>query len=327
MALNMVRFDMRAPDFSPASPQELYATALDMAEYCDAHGFDSIVLSEHHGTDDGYLPAPLAFAGCILGRTKKIRVGVAALLLPLHDPIRVAEDLAVLDLASGGRIGITAGLGYRESEYAMFGKDWAGRGKLFDECLEALQKSWSGEPFEWQGRTIRVTPTPATQPHPAVFVGGMGKNAARRAARFGLPFQPGSIHPEAFALYRTLCEEKGIAPVLLAPFENSELMVVSDDPDRSWAEIGKFLLHDAVSYASWQPPGQRSAVHSDATTVEELRAEGRYAIRSPEECIEMAKAGGPFTPFIHYPLCGGLPPEHGWKSLHLFVDQVMPSLA
>ncbi|HKJ23877.1 MAG TPA: LLM class flavin-dependent oxidoreductase, partial [Myxococcota bacterium] len=191
MALNIVRFDMRAPSVSPASPQELYATALDMAEYCDAQGFDSIVLSEHHGTDDGYLPGPLAFAGCILGRTKRIRVGVAALLLPLHDPIRVAEDLAVLDLASGGRIGITAGLGYRESEYAMFGKDWAGRGKLFDDCLEALQACWSGEPFEWQGRTIRLSPRPLTRPHPPVFVGGMGKNAARRAARFGLPFQPG----------------------------------------------------------------------------------------------------------------------------------------
>ncbi|MBW2312728.1 MAG: LLM class flavin-dependent oxidoreductase [Deltaproteobacteria bacterium] len=325
MAINMLRLDMRAPDFSPASKQELYAAALDMAEYCDEHGFDSVVLSEHHGTDDGYLPAPLAFAGCVLGRTRKIRVGVAALLLPLHDPIRVAEDLAVLDLASGGRVGITAGLGYRPEEYAMFGKDWAGRGKLFDECLEALQKAWSGEPFEWQGRTIRLSPTPGTQPHPPVFVGGMGKNAARRAARFGLPFQPGANHPEAFELYKQLCEEKGIAPIILGPGK-AELMVVSEDPDRSWAEVGKHLLHDAMAYASWQPASQRSAVHSDATTVEELRAEGQYAIRTPEECVEMAKAGGALTPFILYPLCGGTPPEEGWKSLKLFAEQVMPNL-
>jgi alkanesulfonate monooxygenase SsuD/methylene tetrahydromethanopterin reductase-like flavin-dependent oxidoreductase (luciferase family) len=171
-----------------------------------------------------------------------------------------------------------------------------------------------------------VSPRPGTQPHPPVFVGGMGKNAARRAARFGLPFQPGAHHPEAFALYQKLCEEKGVPPVLLAPPPDGELMVVSEDPDRSWAEIGKFLLHDAMSYASWQPAGQRSTVHSDATTVEELRAEGSYAIRTPEECIETAKAGGPFTSFIHYPLCGGLPPEHGWQSLKLFVEKVMPSL-
>lgn len=325
MALHMLRLDMRAPDFSPAEKQELYAAALDMAAFCDEHGFDSVVLSEHHGTDDGFLPAPLAFAGCVLGRTKRIRVGVAALLLPLHDPIRVAEDLAVLDLASGGRIGITAGLGYRPEEYAMFGKDWDGRGKLFDACLEALQQAWSGEPFTWQGRTVRLSPTPATQPHPPVFVGGMGRNAARRAVRFGLPFQPGSNNPEAFELYKELCEEKGVPAMLLAPGE-TELLFVSDDPDRTWSEIGRHLLHDATTYASWQPEGQRSAVHSDATTVEELRAEGRYVIRTPEECIEKARRGGPFTAFVHYPLCGGTPPEQGWKSLKLYVEKVLPHL-
>jgi len=153
----------------------------------------------------------------------------------------------------------------------------------------------------------------------------MGRNAARRAVRFGLPFQPGSNHPEAFALYAKLCEEQGIPPVLLAPGD-AELLVVSEDPDRSWAEIGKYLLHDAVSYASWQPEGQRSAVHSDATTVEGLRAEGRYVIRSPEECIEKAKSQGPFTPFILYPLCGGTPPEAGWQSLRLFAEKVLPNL-
>jgi alkanesulfonate monooxygenase SsuD/methylene tetrahydromethanopterin reductase-like flavin-dependent oxidoreductase (luciferase family) len=294
-----------------------------MAAYCDEQGFHSVVLSEHHGTDDGFLPAPLAFAGCILGRTKRIRVGIAALLLPLHDPIRVAEDLAVLDLASGGRIGITAGMGYRREEYEMFGKDWEGRGKLFDACLEALQRSWSGEPFEWQGRRVRLSPTPATKPHPPVFVGGMAKNAARRAARFGLPFQPGANDEEAFALYRSECEKNGTMPVILPPGE-SELLLVAEDVDRAWDAVGRYLLHDAVSYASWQPAGQRSAVHSDATTVEELRAEGRYVIRTPEECIERGRAKGPFTPFILYPLCGGTPPEEGWKSLRLFAERVLP---
>ena len=326
MAIHILRLDMRAPDFSPASPAELYAAALDMSAFCDEAGFDTVILSEHHGTDDGYLPAPLAFAGCILGRTKRIRVGVAALLLPLYDPIRVAEDLAVLDVASGGRIGITAGLGYRREEYEMFGKDWKGRGKLFDSCLEALQRAWSGEPFEWEGRRIRLSPTPVTKPHPPVFVGGLGRNAARRAARFGLPFQPGANNEEAFALYRAECEKRGVPPVILPPGE-SELLVVSEDPDRTWDAVGKYLLHDATSYASWQPVGQRSAVHSDASTVEELRAEGRYVIRTPEECIARAREQGPLSTFILYPLCGGTPPEEGWQSLRLYVEKVMPALA
>lgn len=325
MALSLLRLDMRAPDFSPASARDLYAAALEMSTYCDQNGFDSIVLSEHHGTDDGFLPAPLAFAGCVLGRTERIRVGVAALLLPLHDPIRVAEDLAVLDLASGGRIGITAGMGYREAEYDMFGKDWKGRGKLFDECLEALQACWSGEPFEWQGRQVRLSPRPFTEPHPPVFVGGMAKNAARRAARFGLPFQPGSNNEEANALYKSECERLGKMPVLLPPGE-TELLVVAEDVDEAWERVGPYLLHDAVTYASWQPSSQRSAVHSDAKTIDELRAEGRYVVKSPEECIEWGREKGAFAPFVLYPLCGGTPPEEGWKSLKLYTEKVLPNV-
>lgn len=325
MALTILRLDMRAPEWSPATPPELYAAALDMAEYCDEHGFDSVNLSEHHATDDGYLPAPLSFAGCILGRTRKIRVGVGALLLPLHDPIRVAEEMAVLDLASGGRFGITAGLGYRPEEYAMFGKDWEGRGKLFDQCLEALQKAWSGEPFEWQGRQIRLSPTPATKPHPPVFVGGMGRNAARRAVRFGLPFQPGSNNTEAFEFYKQLCEEKGVPAMLLAPGD-AQMLFVSEEPERTWETVGPHLLHDATEYASWQPDYQRSAVHSDAKTLEDLRAEGVYAVLTPEECIEQGRERGPMAPFVLYPLCGGCPPSEGWKSLRLFTEKVLPNL-
>jgi alkanesulfonate monooxygenase SsuD/methylene tetrahydromethanopterin reductase-like flavin-dependent oxidoreductase (luciferase family) len=298
MTLSVLRLDMRAPGFAKAQPTELYAAALEMAAWADRQGFTLISLSEHHATDDGYLPSPIAMAGCIVGRTERIRIGVLALLVPLYDPVKLAEDLAVLDLASGGRVGITAGLGYRPEEYAMFGKDFSGRGKLMDECLSVLLRAWRGEEFEYGGRRVKLSPLPATQPHPFVAVGGTGRNGARRAARFETP--------------------------LVLPPGDGRMTWVSEDPDRTWAEIGPHLLHDAMTYASWQPPGHRSAVHSDAKTIDALRAEGKYQILTPDECVAQAEVAGEWGTFVHFPLCGGMPPEIGWQSLELYAGKVLP---
>jgi len=107
----LLRYDMRAPAFG-APAAALYAAALEQAAFADAHGFDAVQLSEHHGSEDGYLPAPLVLAAAIAGRTKGIRLEIAALILPLHEPLRVAEDVAVLDLASAGRVELVIGAGY-----------------------------------------------------------------------------------------------------------------------------------------------------------------------------------------------------------------------
>ena len=217
MPISMLRFDMRAPSFSRATTTELYGAAQEMAGWADDTGFDVVTLSEHHGVADGFLPSPIALGGCLVGRTRRIRFAVAALLLPLYDPVKLAEDLAILDLASGGRFGITAGMGYRPDEYAMFGKDWPTRGKLMDECLEVLLRAWTGEPFEYGGRKVHLTPRPLTQPKPPVMVGGSGKHGARRAARFGLPFQPATRATEVLELYLSECERLGVEDPLVIP--------------------------------------------------------------------------------------------------------------
>lgn len=326
MAFCLLRFDMRLPAFSPVRSQDLYAAALEMSAWADEQGFDSIVVSEHHATDDGFLPAPIPMLGALVGRTRRIRLSASALLLPLYDPVKLAEDLAILDLASGGRVAVTAGLGYRPEEYAMFGQDWAGRGKRMDECLDVVLRAWSGEPFEWNGRRVRLTPRPLTQPRPPIWVAGMGRNAARRAARFGLPFQPAVDTPEVLELYRSECARLGVASPLLLPPGSGEMIFLSEDPERSWAQLGPHLLHDARTYASWQPEHQRSAVHSHATDVEALRREGRYRILTPDECVARARERGPFADFVLFPLCGGTPPELGWESLELFARRVLPQL-
>src|SRR5437764_10452970 len=160
----VARYDLRRPPFASTPRDALCAAALDQAAYCDAHGFDTLVLSEHHGVADGYLPSPLVAAAAMAARTSRIRITIAALLVPLHDPLRLAEDTAVLDHLSGGRVGYVFGLGYRPEEYAMFDRAWKGRGQAIERAIEALLQAWTGEPFQYQGRTVRVTPPPSTTP-------------------------------------------------------------------------------------------------------------------------------------------------------------------
>ena len=115
---------MTLPGLDPERLSAMYAASLDMAAFADAAGFTAVTTDEHHGADDGWMPATLVYTGMLAARTKTIAVAVQALLLPLHDPLRVAEDLAVLDLASGGRVAVTLGVGYRPEEYAAHGKSW-----------------------------------------------------------------------------------------------------------------------------------------------------------------------------------------------------------
>ncbi|MEY2425536.1 MAG: hypothetical protein QOI61_1108 [Actinomycetota bacterium] len=326
MAMFVMRFDMRHPAISPASPSELYRAALDMAKWAEQHNVLSVTVSEHHGVDDGYLSSPLVMAGAIAGATENIMINIAAVLAPLHDPLRLAEDIAVLDLASGGRVSIVLGLGYRPSEYAMFDKAWKGRGKNFDDMLGVLKQAWTGEPFEYQGRTVQVTPRPMSQPHPMIFIGGSSPNAAKRAAKHGLSFLPALGDPSLEQTYREECERLGTQPGMVMLPSGPGFVHVAEDPDKAWAELGQYLLYETSVYASWQLPGQTSHVHSEAKTTDELRAEGMYKIITPEECVALAKELGPMASMVLHPLIGGMPPEAAWSSLELLASQVMPNL-
>src|SRR5262249_5684862 len=158
-----IRYDLRVPPFSSTTHAGQYRACLDQCAWADEQGFDLVVLSEHHGVDDGYMSAPLTLAAAIAGRTSRVQINIAAVLLPLHDPIRFAEQVAAVELVSGGRLSFVAGLGYRHEEFAMAAVDRKRRGSLLEEYVEVLRKAWTGEPFEWRGRTIRVTPKPPSQ--------------------------------------------------------------------------------------------------------------------------------------------------------------------
>jgi alkanesulfonate monooxygenase SsuD/methylene tetrahydromethanopterin reductase-like flavin-dependent oxidoreductase (luciferase family) len=190
MALFSLRYDLRCPPFASATPQELAETAIEQCAWADALGFVSVTLSEHHGSDDGYLPSPLVLGGAIAARTRNLRLILGALIAPLHDPVRLAEDLAVLDLMSGGRVIPVLAGGYVAEEFRAFGRQLSERAELMDEIVPFLERAWTGEPFEHRGRTVRVTPRPAQQPRPPIWLGGSSRAAARRAARLADHFLP-----------------------------------------------------------------------------------------------------------------------------------------
>ncbi len=316
-----LRFDLRFPPFAPGSHAERYASCLDQAEWGDSLGLSSVTLCEHHGIDDGFMSAPLTVAAAVAGRTRKIGINIVAALIPLHDPIRFAEQCAAVQLISNNRLLLVAGLGYRAEEFEMAGIERKGRGRRLEEYVQVMLKAWSGEPFEWRGRTIRVTPRPEIPP--ALFIGGSTETAARRAARLGLGFFPAIDDPALRELYLSECESRGIKPGFVILPKGPGFVHVSNQPDEDWEKIAPYALHEATTYASWQTPGQRSTVHVEAKTAEELRASGSYRVVTPEQCVELARAEGVLT--LH-PLMGGLPPELGWQGLRLFEREVLPHI-
>ncbi len=320
----VLRFDMRAAPDCPDSPRDRYRAAADMAAWADEHSVDVVGLSEHHDTADGFLSAPLSLAAMMIARTGRVRISVSALLVPLHDPLRLAEDIALMDLAADGRFTATCGLGYRPDEYTRFGVDWKRRGAIFDEKLRVLVPALSGEAFAYNGGEMRLNPAPVSPVQSLLTIGGNSPAAARRAARFGLLFCPAIDDPELDRIYREACRDHGVAfGMTIFPREPSTTFL-SEDPEAAWKRIGEYLLYDATAYGAWRHPTRRAYAESTATDLAELVAEGKYRIITPEQALEAIETTGS----LHLaPLCGGVPLDVGWESLRLFEERVQPHIA
>lgn len=329
MARTALRFTFALPDPEPVQQSEVFRTALEMAQFADAKGVNAISLDEHHASGFGWSSNPILTGGMILSNTERIRVGVAAALGPLWNPIRLAEDLAVVDQVGGGRMTVMLGLGYRPVEYAAMREDYSQRGKLMDAVLDTLLKAWSGEEFDYHGTPISITPRPVTDPRRLIMVGGSAKATARRALRFGLPLHIPDHIPELHDYYLELCREKGVEPAVQMVGEHRPGMVIlHEDPDRAWAELGEYLTWEAIEYGAWAADDMKSVMHvRDVTTVDDVRASGRYRVLTPDQLLaELAATGGGASVTLH-PLVGGMPFDEAWKSVHLLTDYVIPRLA
>ena len=310
-----MRFAMRSRTVDPSARADLYHTAIDMCAWAEPRGCLTAVLSQHHGAEDGYLPSPIPLAAAIAARTTSLPIMVAALLVALYEPIKLAEDLSVVDLISRGRVSYVVGIGYRDEEFGIFGVDRRLRAPLVERRIGVLRRLWAGESVDVGGRTTWVTPLPFTPGGPALAYGGGTEAAARRAGRLGMLFLAESSGPDLEAAYREGADRAGIPPVgCILPAPDTPLTVfVADDPERAWAEIGEYLLADARGYAEWNAHRSGTASVSFATSVTALEAErGAYRIITPEEAAAAVDRG---SPLALQPLVGGLPPDVAWPYL------------
>lgn len=313
-----LRFDLRNPAFAGVTSADRYRVALDMCEWADRRGAVFLSVSEHHGVDDGYLPSPLVMAGAIAARTANAAIGINALVASFHDPLRLAEDAAVVDLLSRGRLSLTIGAGYVPGEFAMFGVDPSERAARVREAVTTLRAAWTGEPFEFRGRTVHVLPAPAQPGGPKIILGGTSEGAARRAARIADGFIPSE--PECWDFYRDECTKPDPGPGMTG---HGDLVVLAEDPEAAWPELGPYFLYETNAYGAWQAAaGIGATTYDPVASIDDLRAGGRYRILTPDEYAQEIAPGDPGFAVFH-PMVGGIPPELAWRHLHLFEESFL----
>ena len=279
-------FDLRNPRPWRRSGSDVHREALEHVELAEAVGLAGVWFSEHHRFDDGYLPQPLVFAAAAAARTRRVAIGTSILVLPLHHPVEVAEQAAVVDLISGGRLQLGIGAGYRIPEFELFGTDRRARWAAVSNGVEELRRLW---------RDGGVTPEPTTPDIP-IWIGAMGPVGARRAGRLGAGLL--NRDPALVAPYVAGLTDAGLAPDT-ARIAGRLALVVADDPEAAWVRIRPHLAHQwdssprhgaegtgepappPIDPDAWREPDGASAPRFRVVTAEQaitvLREEARCA--------------------------------------------------
>lgn len=277
-------YDFRNPPPSPLSFEALYRASLEQIAWAEQLGFDSVWLTEHHFVDDGYTPSPLVIAAAIGQRTQRMRIGTNLMLLPLADPVRIAEDAAAVAILTEGRFDLGVGLGYRQLEYDYFRRKLAQRPSLMEEGVEILRQAWTGEPVRVAGKHfvidgLRVSPKPARPPR--IFMGGMAPVAIARAARMGDGFlSTGGIGHD---LYVKALADQG-KPRSAGAICAGHWGIIAADPEREAAKLAGPVLYQANEYIRWGAFGPPDQVPPFKDAASALR-EGLYQLWDAEQAV------------------------------------------
>jgi probable F420-dependent oxidoreductase len=323
-------YDFRNPPQWRQDPAQLYRGILDQVVRAEALGWDDVWLSEHHFIDDGYTPSMLPLAAAIAARTERVHIGTSVLLLPLHDPLRVAEDAATVDVLSNGRLELGVAVGYRRGEFAGFDVPYSERGRRMDEAVPILRRLLSGERFSFSGEfyrygEIELRPRPV-QAKPRLWIGGFSPPAVRRAARLGDGYIAiGGVGP-LLALYRAELEALGRDPAQMEIAAGHAWLLVARDPERRWREAREHFLYQINLYAKWFSEAGM-AVAGTARDDADLTRQG-VLIVTPEQAAESirryAEEHG-ITRFYGWTIPPGLPPEWSDEHVELMAREVIPA--
>lgn len=332
-------FTGQIPAGSSRTFAQEYRETLELVRLAESVGFDSVWVSEHHGTSDGYLPSLLPFLAAAAAVTERVELGAGVVLAPLHDPIRLAEDAAVVDQLSGGRLILGLGAGWREEEFRTFGVPRAERVQRTIETVEICRRAWSGRRFSFEGRSyryerVRVSPPPARVGGPPIYLGGYAEAAVRRAGRLADGYITDDVGLEQARRYLRLVEqgarEAGREPrsLGLALLQNA-FVVPEGDP---WLLIRDGVRHQIGAYAAWDA-GHDTPEHDSLEPVadeEELRrwtpaGTPDDVLRTLRPLVEAFGAGRDLHLVVrlHYP---GMALETAAEAIELFGREVLPAL-
>lgn len=314
-------FDLRNPLQWERPWPELYARTLELIEEAEHLGAGSVWFTEHHLFADGYLPQPLTFAAAVAARTKRVRIGTGVLLAALRSSVLIAEEAAVVDQLSGGRLELGFGAGYVRREYDLYGADITRRYHLTDAAVAEVRRLLDGDV---------ITPPPAQQPIP-LWLGYQGPQGARRAGRLGVGLL--SLDRQLLEPYREGLVEGGHDPAIARTGGLLDI-VVADDPEAALARILPHYLHQANTYA------EAAAAGTDAPprvlTAEKVlsRRTGRASVPglrvlTPDEAVDAirtATAGGPVEHVYFWASIAGMPDDLVERHIELLLRQVEPAL-
>ena len=336
-------FGMVTAQHAPADPRtnaEIYEDLIALSCLAEELGFDSVWLSEHHFVDDGYMPSLLPVAAAVAARTTRIRVATGVLVAPLHDPIRLAEDAATVDLLSRGRLLLGLGAGYRDEEFAGFGRSKERLGSALDHTISVLRAAWADEgsvQISPESQPVIITPKPHRPAGPPIWLGSRTPPGIRRAARRADGLLAARVTPDEFREQVALLVEETQA----VGRSVEDMSVGVHCPVFAWPEGDAWsLLEPHIYYSEWkykdmgsEPYAARSAPRTQPPITPETAQKLSVGalVGSPEQVAERiaeyATASGDvrfeFIPRLYWP---GMDPQLQREALRVFAEQVMPLL-
>ena len=319
--------------FIPIEGGHAYAQALEEVVRAEELGFDSVWMEEHHAVTDHYWPSPLTVLAGFATRTSRVRLGTDIAVAAFHHPVRLAEDVAMLDVISGGRVTLGIAIGYKPDEFALYDAPFERRGARFEEQLAIVRELWTEEHVSFHGKyyTVegRLEPKPVQKPHPPVWIGGWGDITLRRAATLADNWIPGpTADLERLLLGKARFLENRWAAGLPAPTEwplTRDLIIA--DTDRRARELAE--AHIMVAYrkeyaGGWRHPFIDASVATDLGRL----MQDRFIIGGPDQCVAKIRRFVEEYGMSHL-ICRtffpGMPHAHIVRELELLAGEVMPA--
>lgn len=325
-------FDVRNPTAWRKPFPDLYAETLEFIAWTESLGFENCWFAEHHGIDDGYLPSPLMMGAAVAAKTRTMRIGTGVGLLPHYHPVRLAEDAAVLDNISNGRVELSMGIGYLKFECEAYGIESKTRGRRSDEILAIVRRLWEGETVTYHGefydiRKARIFPLPVQRPGIPIFIGAVAPPGLRRAAQLGDGYAGPLANWPAYLEAVKACGKPASLARIVSLDAADMWSVVSDDPETALNEIAPHCYYQMNTYAEWQKDIDWGKNYIKQMDFETFKKSGAIKAMTPEEAIKYIRSRQALAPIEAFCLQvpSGMPLKTYAKFVETFATKVLPA--